>query len=68
MAAARWRRDRMRRQSLAKLSAEACPAHIVRRVVVIDEEREVREAVIWSWDSEREARRKIKRVMTRAKP
>lgn len=63
MAGARWARERARRERLASLRPEDYPREIVRRILVIDREREVREAVIWSWDSAREARRKIKRVL-----
>ena len=63
MAQARWRADRERRQRLAALTAEQFPGHIVRRIVVIDGETNVREAVVWSFDSTREARRKTRAVL-----
>ena len=46
MAAVRWAKDRARRSELAKLTAEQYPNRIVRRIIVIDGEKEVREAVI----------------------
>jgi hypothetical protein len=58
MARARWDQDRERRRALAALTAEQCPSHIVRRIVVIEHETTVREVVIWSFDSIRTARRK----------
>jgi len=63
MANRRWALDRERRAKLAALTAEQNPSHIRRRIVVIDRECMVREAVIWSWDSARSARRKVKDVM-----
>ena len=63
MAAARWAKDRERRKRLAQLTAEQYPNRIVRRVIVIDGERTAREAVIFLWDSDREARRKVRRVL-----
>ena len=66
MAAARWRIDRMRRDQLAALSPERYPGRILRRIVVIEEERTVREVILRESDSEREARRKIKWVLTRS--
>ena len=60
MAAARWRLDRERRDKLAAVAAEQYPNRIVRRIVVIEEERWVREVVIFAWDSWREARRKMR--------
>ena len=63
MAKARWDKDRERRDELAALTAEQFPSKIVRRIVVIDNETTVRECVIWSFDSIREARRKLRRVL-----
>jgi hypothetical protein len=56
MAEGRWNKDRERRAGLARMTAEQSPNRIVRRIMV-------REAVIWEWDSAREARRKIRRVL-----
>lgn len=66
MARARWARDRHRRERLAALSPEVMPHRILRRIVVIDLERSVREVVIWSFDSVKEAARKVRRVLTAA--
>ena len=66
MAAARWRIERMRRDQLAALSPEYYPGRILRRIVVIEEERTVREVILRESDSDREARRKIKWVLTRS--
>jgi hypothetical protein len=63
MAVRRWALDRERRNQLAALTADRLPAQILRRIVVIDLETEVREVVIWSWDSTREARRKVRQVL-----
>lgn len=63
MAAARWARDRERRARLAALTAEQYPSRIIRRIVVIDHERTAREAVIWSFDSARSARRKLRDIL-----
>ena len=68
MAQRRWAIDRARRDRLAALTAEQCPSGIVRRVVVIDWESVVHEAVIWSWDSARSARAKIRRVLSNSVP
>jgi hypothetical protein len=64
MAARRWALDRERRDQLAALTAEHDPSRILRRIVVIDQERDVRETVIWSWDSFRSARRKIRAALS----
>jgi len=64
MANRRWELDRARREKLAARTAEEHPSRIIRRIVVIDQERIVREAVIWSWDSYRSARRKLHEVLT----
>ena len=63
MANARWQMDRERRDRLAQLTAERHPNQIVRRIIVIDEERDAREAVIWKWDSYRVAKRKLLKVL-----
>jgi hypothetical protein len=63
MAWARWKLDRERRERLAAIAPERYPGRIMRRIVVIDEERDVRETVIFESDSEREARRKVRKVM-----
>ena len=65
MAKRRWEMDRERRNRLAKVTAEMYPNRIVRRIIVIDEEKDAREVVIFQWDSEREARRKLRKVLKR---
>jgi len=64
MAKRRWSLDRQRRIHQAELALRCTPDQILRRIVVIDQERIVREAVIWSWDSYRSARRKLREVLT----
>jgi hypothetical protein len=63
MAKRRWELDRQRREKLAALTAKQYPNRIVRRIVVVDQEKLVREAVIWEWDSRREAARKLRAVL-----
>lgn len=65
MARRRWELDRERRIKLAELSAEQHPNSIVRRVVVIDNETTVREAVVFNFDTPAQARRKVNRVLLR---
>lgn len=68
MAKARWALDRERRHRLAALTAEQCPNHIVRRIVVIDGEQSVSETVFWSWDSDREWQRKERNALRQNNP
>lgn len=68
MAKARWDRDRQRRNAIAAAGPALAPNRIVRRIVVIDGETTVREAVIWEWDSAAEARRKVKAVLASPTP
>lgn len=63
MANRRWQLDRERREQLAKLTAEQYPTRIIRRIIVIDDERVVREAVIWSFDYAKDAKRKTRQVL-----
>jgi len=63
MANRRWQLDRQRRDRLAALTAEQCPAEIVRRIIVIEHERDVKEAVFWNWESGRDRRRKLKAIL-----
>lgn len=63
MAKRRWQLDHERRDKLAALTAEQYPAQILRRIIVIEQERTVKEAVIWSFDSARSARRKIQSIL-----
>ena len=58
MANARWAKERIERDKRAALTAEQCPSHIVRRIVVIDNETTVREATFWNFESRRSWRRK----------
>lgn len=64
MARIRWGLDRARRERLAALPAEAFSNLIVRRIIVIDREREVREAIIRSWDSRSDSAQKLRNVLT----
>ena len=66
MSARRWAMDRMRREIVAASDPIKFSREIVRRVVVIDRETTVREAVIYAFDSQREANRKLRRVMQAA--
>jgi len=68
MANRRWALDRQRRAALATLTAEQYPSRIVRRIVVIDHERIVREATFWSFESRRSWRRKEREVLTPPSP
>jgi alkyl hydroperoxide reductase subunit AhpC len=65
MAKARWTKDRAERNRQALLMAEQFPSRIVRRIVVIDDERDVREVTIWNWESGRDWKRKERRVLAR---
>lgn len=62
MANVRWKREREWRDRLAATTAEQCPSQIVLRVVAIRNERDVSEAVVWSFDSRRDARRKLRAI------
>ena len=64
MAAERWKRDRERRDRLAAMNPLQYPGRILRRVIVIDRETEVREAIFYDTDSLRDAQRKLRRVLT----
>lgn len=59
----RWQLDRERRAALAAQDPAFSGRHILRRIVVIDHERIVREAVIYSTDSARSARRKLNNAL-----
>lgn len=63
MAKARWTKDRMERDRIARLTAEQFPSRIVRRIVVIEDERIVREATFWSFESRRSWHRKERQVL-----
>ncbi len=62
LAKARWDMDRARRQ--AEIDPMFNPSQIIRRIIVIDKETCVREAIIYKHDSARSARAKIKRVLS----
>ena len=64
MANARWKRERAERDRVAALTAEQYPSRIVRRIIVIDNERDVREVTIWNWESGRDWKRKERKVLT----
>ena len=59
----RWAKDRAERERLAALTAEHFPRRIVRRIVVIDNERDVREVTLWNWESARAWKRKERKVL-----
>jgi hypothetical protein len=60
---ARWDADRKRRDALAAANPVRFIGRILRRVVVIDCESAVREAVIYDFDSYREAKRKERMIL-----
>lgn len=68
MAAARWAKHRERQARLADLPIEQRRDRIVRRIVVIDDEQDVREVVIYANDSRQTARQKRQRVLTQPDP
>ena len=55
----RWLLDRAKRAALARIDPVVV-GHVVRRIVDIRNESEVREVVIYDFDSIRSARKKIK--------
>ena len=59
----RWELDRARRAELAAKDPAFTGFRIVRRIIVIDNEKDVREAVIYSTDSIRSATQKLKRAL-----
>jgi hypothetical protein len=62
MAQARWRKDRERQEALARRDPD--PARgIARRIIVIEEERRVREVTIYEDDCLAKARRKVREVL-----
>lgn len=63
MAARRWEIDAQKRAALVRMNAEKFQGRIVRRVVVIDNEVTVREAVIYDFDSARSSRRKERDIL-----
>jgi hypothetical protein len=63
MARRRWDIERHRRAALGALTADRYPSRIVRRIVVIDNETDVREATFWNWESARHQKRKLKEIL-----
>ena len=63
MAKARWKREHSERERIAQLSADQYPSRIAERIVVIRNETEVYETVIWNWESHRSAMRKRRKVL-----
>ncbi len=64
MARRRWELDAQRREALAAKDPAFTGLRIIRRIVVIDEEWTVREAVIYEYDSARSARAKLRNVLS----
>jgi len=64
MAARRWEIDRARRETLACIDPMQFPGLILRRIVVIDREVAVREAVIYDFDSRRTAAAKLRSILS----
>jgi len=65
MAIRRWQIDRQMRNRIAALNADQFPARIVRRIVVIDDEKHVKEATFWNWESRRDRQRKMRNILRR---
>jgi hypothetical protein len=65
MANARWKMERKRQDELSAKDPVFTGLKIARRIIVIDFEQSVREAVIYECDSARSARAKIKSILTR---
>lgn len=63
MAKRRWELDALRRERLAAIDPIQFSGRIVRRIVVIDNEKRVREVAIYDFDSEREWKRKERKVL-----
>lgn len=59
----RWELDRQRRAKLAALTAEQYPTKIVRRIIVIDDDKTVKEATFWSFESRRSWTRKERAIL-----
>ena len=68
MAHRRWELDRERRAALAEAEPLTAERTILRRIVVIDRETRVREAVIYADDTARAARRKLRHILTPPTP
>lgn len=63
MANTRWRNERARQDAIAATDPMRVTGKIVRRIIVIDNEETAREAVIYDFDSMRNARRKLNAVL-----
>lgn len=63
MAKRRWQLDHARRDALAAKDPAFTGLQIKRRIIVIDDEVSVREAVIYKCDSARCARRKLRSAL-----
>ena len=63
MAKRRWELDRKRRDRLAALEPEHAINRIVKRIVIITGETEVREVVYYTWDRPSDWRRKDRLVL-----
>jgi alkyl hydroperoxide reductase subunit AhpC len=59
----RWQLERERRDRFAAADPMLRANQIVRRIIVIDREQTVREAVIYGFECARDARRKLKSVL-----
>jgi alkyl hydroperoxide reductase subunit AhpC len=66
MAQRRWQMQRQREAELVAMDPIKLTGRIVRRIVVIDDERTVRECVFTDLDSRREASRKLRKVLCRS--
>ena len=62
LAKARWDKDRAMRDRIAAIEPASFAAEIVRRVVVIDREKAVREIVFYAFDTYSDRRRKLREV------
>jgi hypothetical protein len=62
----RWELERKRRDAIAAKDPAFTGLKIARRIIVIDGESVVREAVIYEGDSVRLARKKLRAVLTAA--
>lgn len=58
----RWTKDRERRNRVAKLEAERNPTRIAARIVVIVDERKLKEFTMWSFETWRERQRKCRKA------
>lgn len=61
----RWDKESQRRRKLDDIDPIRVGGRIVRRIVVIDNERRVKERCFYEFDLERDWRRKMKEVLVR---